>query len=96
MLELVKQKGVYLYEYMSSSRKCFDDKLHDKRKLFSFLKGEYISEKDYLHAIGVCIMFKMKTMGNSHDLYLKTDVLLLADVCEKFFSVCLEYYRLDY
>ena len=37
----------------------------------------------------------MNTMGDYHDLYLKTDVLLLADVFEKFINRCLEYYRLD-
>ena len=40
-------------------------------------------------------LFKMKTMGDYHGLYLKADVLLLADVFEKFISTCLEYYRLD-
>ena len=37
----------------------------------------------------------MNTMGDYHDLYLKTDVLLLADVFKKLISTCLEYYRLD-
>ena len=37
----------------------------------------------------------MNTMGDYHDLYLKADVLLLADVFEKFFNTCLEYYGLD-
>ena len=51
-------------------------------------------KKNYLHAIDVWIMFKMNTMGDYHDLYLKTDILLLADVLEKFTDMCLEYYGL--
>ena len=37
----------------------------------------------------------MNTMGDYHDLYLKTDVLLLADVFEKFIKICFNYYGLD-
>ena len=37
----------------------------------------------------------MNTMSNYHDLYLKTDVLLLADVFEKFIKICLQHYGLD-
>ena len=37
----------------------------------------------------------MNTMGDYHDLYLKTDVLLLADVFEKIINTYLEYYELD-
>ena len=37
----------------------------------------------------------MNTMGDHHDLYLKTDVSLLADVFEKFIKTCLDYYGLD-
>ena len=37
----------------------------------------------------------MNTMGDYHDLYLKTDVSLLADVFEKFIKTCLDYYGLD-
>ena len=40
-------------------------------------------------------VFKINTMGDYHNLYLKTDVLLLADAFEKFISTSLDYYRLD-
>ena len=37
----------------------------------------------------------MKNMGDYHDHYSKKDVLLLADVFEKFIDTCLKYYELD-
>ena len=37
----------------------------------------------------------MKNMGDIHDHYLKKDLLLLADVYEKFIGTCLKYYGLD-
>ena len=95
LLELVKQNGVYPYDYMNSFKKFFEDKLLDRRKFFTSLKNECISEKDYSHAIDVWNMFKMNTMGDYHDLYLKTDVFLLADGFEKFISTGLDYIRLD-
>ena len=36
----------------------------------------------------------MKNMGDYHDHYLKKDVLLLADVFEKFIETCLKFYKL--
>ena len=62
---------------------------------FSSLKDRYISEKGYSKAINVWNVFKMNKMGDYHDLYLKTDVLLLADVFEKFVKTCLDCYGLD-
>ena len=95
LLELVKQKRVYPYEYMNSFEKFSEDKLPDRCEFFSFLKDECISEKDYLHAINVWNTFKFYAMGDYHDFYLKTDVLLLADVFEKFINTRLKYYGLD-
>ena len=108
-LNLVKQKGVYPYEYMNSFEMFSEDKLPDKWEFYSSLnngsinetdgsineKDECISEKDYLHAVNVCNKFKMKSLGDYHDLYLNTDVFLLTDVFKKFISTCLEYYTLD-
>ena len=37
----------------------------------------------------------MKTMGENHDLYLKSDILLLADVFKNFRKTCLQYYKID-
>ena len=45
--------------------------------------------------INIWNLFKMNLMGDYHDLYLKTDALLLTDLCEKFITTCLDYYRLD-
>ena len=80
---------------MDSFEKFSENKLLDKSKFFSSLKDECISEKDYERAKNIWNVFKMNTMGNYHDLYLKTDVLLLADVFEKFIKTCLDYYGLD-
>ena len=37
----------------------------------------------------------MKNIGDYHDHYLKKDVLLFADVFEKFIDTCLKFYGLD-
>ena len=80
---------------MDSLKKFSEDKLPNKCKFSSSLKDECISEKDYLKAFDVWNVLKMNAMGDYHDLYLKTDVLLLADVFEKFINTCLNYYELN-
>ena len=93
MLNLVKQKGVYSYEYMDSFKKCLDEKLPDRCKFYNSLKNECISKKDYIRTIDVWNVFKINTMGDYFDLHLKTDVLVYVFV--KFIDTCLEYYELD-
>ena len=94
-LRLVKEKGVHLYQYMDSFKRFDGDKLPDKSKFFSSLKDKCINKEEYDRAIRVLNTFKIKNLGEYHDLYLKTDVLLLADVFEKFVKTCLNSYGLD-
>ena len=93
--DLVKRKGVYPYDYMDSLNKFQDTELPPKELLYSELNHLHISDEDYEHARKVWNLFQMKTMRDYHDLYLKTDVLLLTDVFENFRDVCIENYKLD-
>ena len=95
LLGLLKQKGVYPYKYIDRFKKFFEDKLPDRCKCYSSLKDKLISEIGYLHAINLWNVFKMNTVVDYHDLYLKADVLLLADAFKKFINTSLEYYGLD-
>jgi hypothetical protein len=94
-LDLVKQKGVYPYEYMDSFDKFEDKSLPDKTEFYNTMNNTNISNEDYPRAKRVWKTFEMKNMGGYHDLYLKTDVLILADVFENFRKECLKHYKLD-
>ena len=93
-LDLMTRKGVYPYDYMDSFDK-FNEQLPSKEEFYSILNNENITDEDYQHAKNVWDIFQLQTMGDYHDLYLKSDVLLLADVFENFRKTCLQYYKLD-
>ena len=93
-LDLMVRRGVYPYDYMDSFDK-FNDKLPRKEEFYSILNDEHISDEDYKHAQNVWNTFSLKNMGQYHDLYLQSDILLLADVFENFRKTCLECYKLD-
>ena len=83
---LMKKKGVYPYDYMDSFSKFNDTKLPKREEFYSLLTDENISENDYRHAKDVWNTFNLKNMGEYHDLYLKTDILV--DVFENFRKTC--------
>ena len=56
---------------------------------------EDIADKEYTHAQKVFDEFKLKNIGDYHDLYVQSDTLLLADVFENFTSKCIKIYELD-
>ena len=93
--ELLIRKGVFPYEYIESWDKFEEKQLPSKDEFYSKLNMSGISEKDYSDGCKVWNEFGLKNMGDYHDLYLETDVNLLANVFESFRKVCLDNYRLD-
>ena len=76
----------------------FDEKLLRKIEFYNVLQDEHISDEQYKHAqnvLSVWQTFSLKTTGQYHDLYLKSDILLLTDVFVNFRKTCLRYYKLD-
>ena len=105
-LEILKQKGAYPFEYMNNFERFNDEKLPPRKYFFSSTKkvkidndgkisNGHISIKDYLTREKIWNKFDMKNMSDYHDHYFKKDVLLLADVFERFIDTCLKFYRLD-
>ena len=80
---------------MDSFRKFRETELPDRKEFYNKLNNTDISEDEYQHAQKVWDAFKIKNLGEYHDLYLKTDVLLLSDVFENFRETCLHHYQLD-
>ena len=89
------KKGIYPYDYMNGIETFSEEKLPPKEKFFSKLNDCGVSDEDYNHAQKVWKEFGIKDLGEYHDLYLKSDVLLLADVFEEFRNVCMKNYSLD-
>ena len=78
----MKKKGDYPYDFMDSVEKFDDQQLPSKDDFYSQLNSEHISDKPYQHAQKNCSTFELKNMGQYHDLYLESDILLLSDVFE--------------
>ena len=92
---LIVKKGVYPYEYIDSYDRFSETELPTIDKFYSTLNEENIDDKEYEHAIKVWKTFNIKNIGEYHDLYLKTDVLLLSDIFESFRKTAINNYDLD-
>lgn len=101
LIEKLKRKGVFPYEYIDSFEKYNESSLPSKDKFSSSDGNEgesnSISDDDYEHAQTVFRDAGCRNIGDYNDLYLATDVLILADVFENFRSICIkpEVYGLD-
>ena len=101
-LELLRKKDAYPYEWVESYEKFNYKELPPKEAFCSSIddgkrgKGDgHISNDKYSHLKNVWQEFGFKTFKDFHNHYLKKDVLLAADVFEKFIDTCLKYYNLD-
>ena len=92
---LLLRKGVYPYHYIDNWERFNETSLPNKESFYSNLNMENIEDIDYRHGNNVFKIFKLKNLGEYHDLYVQSDTLLLADVFENFRNKCLEVYELD-
>ena len=92
---LLLRKGVYPYEYMDNWEIFDETSLPDKESFYSSLNMENIDDIDYRHGNNVFKKFKLKNLGEYHNLYVQSDTLLLADVFENFRNMCIKVYELD-
>ena len=89
------RKGVYPYKYMDNWERFNEASLPNKKSFCSSLNMENIDDIDYRHGNNVFKKFKLKNLGEYHDLYIQSDTLLLADVFENFRNMCIKVYELD-
>ena len=92
---LLLRKGVYPYEYMDNWERFDETSLPNKETFYSNLKMENIDDIDYRHGNNVFKRFKLKYLGEYHDLYVQSDTLLLGDVFENFRNTYIKVYELD-
>ena len=92
--DMLTRKGVYPYEYVNSWDRFNETQLPPIDVFYSNLNMSSISEEDYQHAQRVWKEFGIYNLGDYHDLYLRMDVVLLANVFEAF-DTCLTHYKLD-
>ena len=90
--KLLTRKGVYPYHYVSSVSRFSETQLPLKSEFYPKLNNEHISDEDFQHTLTVWKTFKSKTIKDYHDLYLKFDVRLLADIFANFRKNCLKHY----
>ena len=90
---LLLRKGIYPYKYLDSWERFDEISLPDKA-FYSSLNIKDITSVDYRHAKRVYKEFKLKNLGDYHDLYVQSDTLLLADVFKNFRNNCIKIYEL--
>lgn len=89
------KKGIFPYEWMDSVEKLNATELPPIEAFYSNLREDGVSESDYQYAKTVWNLLNMRTMKDYMLFYLKTDVVLLADVFENYRNTMLTSHKLD-
>ena len=87
------RKAVYPYKIMVDLEKFNETTYLKKKKKNVYYR--YYRCRLHAYAKTVCKDFQIKNLGEYHDLYLKSDTLLLSDGFENFRKTCLKVYHLD-
>jgi hypothetical protein len=93
--KMLTRKGVYPYSYMNDFEKFKETCLPPREKFYNDLSKKHISDGDYTFIHELWNTYNLKNLGELHDLYMETDVLILSDVFEEFRNFSLLKYRLD-
>ncbi|XP_050516328.1 uncharacterized protein LOC126891188 [Diabrotica virgifera virgifera] len=92
---LLTAKGIMPYDYIDSFDRFIETCLPSIESFYNKLEDKPCPRRHYHRALQVWSSFSCSSLGDYVDLYMKTDILLLADVFERFRSSCLETYNLD-
>ena len=79
---------------MDNWKRFKEESFPDNEFCYSELNKEHITNKYRAHALKVWDTFKIKDLGDYHDLYVQSDAALLAEVFINFRHKCLEIYEL--
>ena len=96
LFEKITRKGVFPYNFLDSFEK-FNEPFPPHGPLWynSLTKSVDITKEQHTFALGVYNDFKCRNLGDYHDVYLRTDVLILGDFFQKFREACMQVYNLD-
>ena len=95
VIESIKQKGVFPYEWFTDLSKLNETSLPPKNMFFSTLKNSGISNEEYDLATSIYEKSKCKSMKDYLLLYLFCDVLILTEAFQKFREIIFNVHKLD-
>ena len=92
---MLLRKGVYPYGFIDDWANFNKTSFPGKEQFYGNLNMENITDSDYNYVKEICNDFEIEKVREYHDLYLKSDTLLLVDVFGNFRKMGLEIYKLD-